>query len=81
MSENPFRPEVLSSALKHAETVAPQTAEVGVVATHDDQGIVGSASIDLGKPGGWSFAAAGAWMRKQKGSIAALFKWQGTPKT
>lgn len=79
MADKPlFDREALAAQLKTVQDLPRDQAAVGVVATADgDVGIKGSASKDIGAPGGWSFGAAGEWMRKAGGSVAGMFQWKG----
>ena len=73
-----FSPEALGAQLQRVKDLPPEQVEVGGVATSaGDVGVQGSASADIGKPGGWTFGAEGSWMRRAGGSIAGLFRWTG----
>lgn len=48
---------------------------IGVVTEGSDVGVHGSFNNDFGKPGGWSFSAAGEWFRTQKAKVAVFLNW------
>lgn len=79
MSEkHPFSPE---SIRKAAHDQPLEQAGIGIVAEPGDVGIVAQVNKDLGKPGGWTFAATGHWWKQKGYQAAAWLGWTGTPKT
>lgn len=65
----------ITDALHRLDDLPSREAEIGVVKTADDAGVVGRVSTPLGK--GWSVAAAGQWMRDTGYAVAGLLKWKG----
>jgi hypothetical protein len=73
-----FSHESTQKQIDALRELPPEQGGIGVVVKGTDVGVQGAVSKDLGKPGGWTFAAAGAWMRKQGASAAAWLNWSGT---
>jgi hypothetical protein len=78
MSDNRDRPIFGADAFKDLSALKPDTpqpdgveAEVGFVATEEDQGVKGEVTMPVGKSG--AFAAAGEWMRKNGWSVFGGF--------
>lgn len=76
-----FSPDATAGAVKQQldalDTLPENDGRIGVVVQGTDVGVQGQANVDIGKPGGWSFAAAGAWFRQQGASAAGYFRWRG----
>lgn len=71
MSDTPIK-----DSLDKLDTLPQREAEAGLVAREGGNvGAQGSVSVPIGK--GWSFGAAGEWMRKTGWSVAAKFGWKG----
>lgn len=62
--------------LAKIEKLPTNEAQIGLVAEHGDVGAQGSVSVDVGKPGGWSVAAAGQWLKQKGYTVAALVGWK-----
>jgi hypothetical protein len=66
----------IKDAIDKLDTLPAKEAEIGAVATKGgDLGVKGHVSVPIGK--GWSFGAAGEWMRETGYSVAAVFGWKG----
>lgn len=57
--------------------VEDQSADLAVEKTRDDLGITGSASVDIGKPGGWSLGGAGGYWKNAGATVKGWVKWRG----
>lgn len=71
-----FGDNVIKRYLDDLEDLPLEHADVGVVVKDGDVGITGSVNKDIGKPGGWKFAAEGSWMHKAGKSVKALLTWK-----
>lgn len=72
MPETPIR-----DSLKDLERLPRDEVVIGVVAEQDgDTGAMIDAQKDIGKPGGWTLAAAGRWMKDAGWSAAGLLRWR-----
>ena len=68
-------PTPITDALARLDPIPMDTAAVVGVASPTDAGVVAQAKIDVGQPGGWSVAAAAAWMRKAGWSVVGALTW------
>lgn len=71
-----FSPESTQKQIDALRDLPKERIQVGIVVDGKDVGVEGSASKDLGKPGGWFVAAQGTLSRTKK-RIAAMLGWSG----
>ena len=70
-----FSPEATKKEIDELHELPNERVQVGVVMYGREIGVEGSASKDIGKPGGWFVAAKGTLTRTKK-RVAAMIGWQ-----
>lgn len=77
MPDRIFDTESTQKQLDRLRELPPEEGGFGAVVEGDDVGVRGTWHKDIGKKGGWTFATAGSWMRKQKARAEVWFNWKG----
>jgi hypothetical protein len=67
----------IRSAIEKLEDLPRDQVQAGVAAkAGGDVGAFVEAQKDIGRPGGWTLAAAGEWMRRAGWSAAGVLRWK-----
>ncbi len=74
MSDPIFSQEKLRKTI---QDLPPEQGGVGVVLQNGEVGVTGAVKTDVGKPGGWTLAATGQWIKSEGYRAAAWLGWTG----
>jgi hypothetical protein len=72
MSDTPIR-----DAVAKLDSLPVDQVQIGAVADQTDIGAAVEGRLDVGKPGGWSFAASASWWKTKGYQAAAFLRWKG----